>query len=78
MTTDSFITASCALSTQAGVRGAKQRIGAVPLAWSAALRANHDIIIQATIEYVMLFQLTTFLFNCVLSLELDATVSTLT
>ncbi|KAN0136738.1 hypothetical protein V8E53_005508 [Lactarius tabidus] len=50
MSTDSFITASCALSTQAGVRGAKQRIGAVPLAWSAALRANHDIIIQATIE----------------------------
>jgi hypothetical protein len=50
MTTDRFITASCALSTQAGVRGAKQRIGAVPLAWSAALRVNHDIIIQATIE----------------------------
>ncbi|KAF8265732.1 hypothetical protein EI94DRAFT_1804002 [Lactarius quietus] len=50
-TTDSFITDSRTPSpTRAGVQGAKQRVGAVPLAWSAAQRVNHDVIIQSSIE----------------------------
>jgi hypothetical protein len=28
----------------------KRQLGPVPVAWSAALRANHDIIIQSSIE----------------------------
>ncbi|KAF8265742.1 hypothetical protein EI94DRAFT_1734896 [Lactarius quietus] len=48
--TDEFITGSRTPSTRAGVQGTKQRVGAVPLAWSAAVRVNHDIIIQASIE----------------------------
>jgi len=47
VTTDRFITESS--SSRAGAR-TKQRVGAVPLAWSAAVRVNHDIAIQATIE----------------------------
>jgi len=50
MTTDRFIIGSRASSSRAGAQGSKQRIGAVPLAWSAAVRVNHDIIIQASIE----------------------------
>ncbi|KAI9456396.1 hypothetical protein BJY52DRAFT_1381678 [Lactarius psammicola] len=48
--TDRFITDSRAPSARSGVQRAKQRVGPVPLAWSAALRVNHDIIIQASIE----------------------------
>ena len=55
VTTDRFITDTRAPPTRAGVPGEKQRVGAVPLAWSAALRVNHDIIIQASVEYVVLF-----------------------
>ncbi|KAH8979845.1 hypothetical protein EDB92DRAFT_328520 [Lactarius akahatsu] len=50
VTTDRFITDSRAPFTRSGAQGEEQRIGAVPLAWSAALRVNHDIIIQASIE----------------------------
>ncbi|KAI9456385.1 hypothetical protein BJY52DRAFT_1381630 [Lactarius psammicola] len=50
VTTDKFITDSRAPSARSGVHGAVQRVGAVPLGWSAALRVNHDIIIQASIE----------------------------
>ena len=50
-------------------------MGALPLAWSAALRVNHDIIIQASVEYVVLFLL--FCFRLHSFLELDAVVSTL-
>ncbi|KAH9014628.1 hypothetical protein EDB85DRAFT_860137 [Lactarius pseudohatsudake] len=51
VTTDRLITNSRAPSASArSGQGAKQRVGAVPLAWSAALRVNHDIIIQASIE----------------------------
>ncbi|KAF8258134.1 hypothetical protein EI94DRAFT_1755521 [Lactarius quietus] len=50
VTTDRFITYPRAPSTGTGVQGRKQRVGAVPLAWSAAVRVNHDITIQATIE----------------------------
>ena len=53
-TTDSFITNS---RTPSGGPGVKQRVGAIPLAWSAAVRVNHDIPIQASIEYVVLFLL---------------------
>jgi hypothetical protein len=60
VTTDRFITVSRAPSTRAGVQGEKQRVGAVPLAWSAALRVNHDTIIQASIEYVVLLLLLPF------------------
>ncbi|KAF8265735.1 hypothetical protein EI94DRAFT_1734856 [Lactarius quietus] len=48
--TDRLITDSRPPSTRAGVQGTKQRVGAVPLAWSASLRVNHDIIIQASID----------------------------
>ena len=37
------------------VGAGKQRLGAVPLSWSAAVRMNHDVIIQSTIECVVLF-----------------------
>ncbi|KAH9018531.1 hypothetical protein EDB85DRAFT_1897119 [Lactarius pseudohatsudake] len=37
-------------SARSSGQGAKQRVGAVPLAWSAALRVNHDIIIQTSID----------------------------
>ncbi|KAH9003546.1 hypothetical protein EDB86DRAFT_3073326 [Lactarius hatsudake] len=50
VTTDKFITDSRAPFTRSGAQGEEQQIGAVPLAWSAALRVNHDIIIQASIE----------------------------
>ncbi|KAH9057194.1 hypothetical protein EDB87DRAFT_1131474 [Lactarius vividus] len=50
VTTDRFITDSRGPSARSSGQGAKQRVGAVPLAWSAALRVNHDIIIQASIE----------------------------
>ncbi|KAI9456382.1 hypothetical protein BJY52DRAFT_563201 [Lactarius psammicola] len=50
VTTDRFVTDSRAPSARSSGQGAKQRVGAVPLAWSAALRVNHDIIIQASIE----------------------------
>jgi GTP-binding protein EngB required for normal cell division len=48
VTTDRLITGSRG-STQAGVQAGKQRTDAVPLSWSAAVRVNHDISIQATI-----------------------------
>ncbi|KAH8977561.1 hypothetical protein EDB86DRAFT_3002349 [Lactarius hatsudake] len=50
VTTDRFITDSRRPSSRSSGQGAKQRVDAVPLAWSAALRVNHDIIIQASIE----------------------------
>ncbi|KAH9054851.1 hypothetical protein EDB87DRAFT_1417561 [Lactarius vividus] len=50
VTTDRLITDSRAPPAWSGVQGAEQEVGAVPLAWSAALRVNHDIIIRASIE----------------------------
>ncbi|KAI9438740.1 hypothetical protein H4582DRAFT_2076367 [Lactarius indigo] len=50
VTTDRLITGSRGPSGRSSGQGTKQRVGAVPLAWSAALRVNHDIIIQASIE----------------------------
>ncbi|KAN0136727.1 hypothetical protein V8E53_005497 [Lactarius tabidus] len=49
VTTDRLITGSRG-STRAGAQAGKQRLGAVPLSWSAAVRMNHDVIIQTTIE----------------------------
>jgi hypothetical protein len=49
VTTDRLITGSRG-STRAGAQAGKQRLGAVPLSWSAAVRVNHDVIIQTTIE----------------------------
>ncbi|KAN0127123.1 hypothetical protein V8E53_015061 [Lactarius tabidus] len=49
VTTDRLITGSRG-STRAGAQAGKQRLGAVPLSWSAAVRMNHDVIIQSTIE----------------------------
>ncbi|KAN0136293.1 hypothetical protein V8E53_005898 [Lactarius tabidus] len=48
-TTDGFITNAPTRAAQSGVQEAKQRVGAVPLAWSAALRVSHEIIIKTTI-----------------------------
>ncbi|KAF8259212.1 hypothetical protein EI94DRAFT_1042662 [Lactarius quietus] len=52
VTTDSLITDSRARSARSSGHGAVQRPegGAVPLTWSAAVRVNHDITIQASIE----------------------------
>jgi hypothetical protein len=50
--TDGLITGSRG-STRAGAQAGKQRLGAVPLSWSAAVRVNHDVIIQSTIECVV-------------------------
>ncbi|KAH9018536.1 hypothetical protein EDB85DRAFT_1897124 [Lactarius pseudohatsudake] len=47
VTTNKLITNSRAPSARSSGQGAEQRVG---LAWSAALRVNHDIIIQASIE----------------------------
>ena len=58
VTTDRFMTGSCTPSDPSGrssAHGAKSRIAAVPLVWSAALRVNRDIFIQASIEYVVIF-----------------------
>ncbi|KAF8259219.1 hypothetical protein EI94DRAFT_1813704 [Lactarius quietus] len=48
-TTDRFITGSRASSARSS-SGSKQRVGAMPLSWSAAVRVNHDIKIQSSIE----------------------------
>ena len=50
--------------TRSNVQGTKSRIDLVPLVWSAALRVNRDISIQASIEYA------TFLPNLISSLYL--------
>ena len=54
MTTDRFIVGSQSSSPEFGVQGEKSRVNAVPLAWSAALRVRHNIVLQASIEYVLL------------------------
>ena len=54
--TDRLITGSRG-STRAGAQAGKQRLGAVPLSWSAAVRMNHDVTIQSTIECVVFFPL---------------------
>ena len=52
-TTDRFITNVHVPSAQPSVQEATQRAQLVPLAWSAALRVSHEIIIQTTIAYVV-------------------------
>ena len=47
--TDRLITGSRG-STWASAQVGKQRLGAIPLSWSAAVRVNHDVVIQSTIE----------------------------
>ena len=57
VTTDQFMTGSYTPSSpaeRANARGQKPRIDIVRLVWSAAVRANPDIIIQASIRYVAL------------------------
>ena len=51
--TDRFITNARAPSAQPGIQDAMQRTQPVPLAWSAALRVSHEIVIQTTIAYVV-------------------------
>ena len=50
--TDRIITGSRG-STRGSAQAGRQRLGAVPLSWSAAVRVNHDVVIQSTIECVM-------------------------
>ena len=55
ITTDRFLTGSrtaSANSSQSSAQGTEPLIAPVPLVWSAALRVNRDIFIQASIEYV--------------------------
>jgi hypothetical protein len=59
VTTDRFMTGSRTPSGPSGrssAHGAKPRIAAAPLVWSAALRVNQDMFIQACIEYVTIRQ----------------------
>ncbi|KAN0135844.1 hypothetical protein V8E53_006296 [Lactarius tabidus] len=49
-TTDRFILGSRRPSTGFGVPGERSRVSPVPLAWSAALRVNHNVVLQALIE----------------------------
>ena len=50
--TDTLIT-NVRVPSAPGVQEAMQRAQPVPLAWSAALRVSHELIIQATIAYVV-------------------------
>ena len=50
--TDRLITGSRG-STRGSAQAGRQRLGAVTLSWSAAVRVNHDVVIQSTIECVM-------------------------
>jgi hypothetical protein len=72
VTTDKLITGS-RRTARAGSQVGKQQLGAIPLSWSAAVRVNNDIIIQATIECVVLFLCLPFN-NRILSLGLDEAV----
>jgi hypothetical protein len=55
VTTDGFIMGSRVPSrSRSSTQGPKPRIAPVPLTWSAALRVRQDIIIQASIECVLL------------------------
>ena len=52
--TDRLITGSRdGTSTRDSAQTGMQRLGAVPLSWSAAVRVNHDVVIQSTIECVV-------------------------
>jgi hypothetical protein len=56
VTTNRVIRDSCGLLAGSDVReGKKSQISAVHIAWSAALRVGHGIVIDASIEYVGLF-----------------------
>ena len=70
--TDRVITGSRG-STRASAQAGKQRLGPIPLSWSAAVRVNHDVVIQSTIECVVFVPLLTILTR--ISLGLDDTVS---
>ena len=59
-TTDRLITGSHG-SKRGSAQVGKQRLGAVPLSWSAAVRVNHDVVIQSTIECVAFVPLLTML-----------------
>ncbi|KAN0136298.1 hypothetical protein V8E53_005903 [Lactarius tabidus] len=50
-TTDKLMTNPRVNSAQLGVQETVQRVQLVPLAWSAALRMSHEIIIRTTIAY---------------------------
>ena len=58
--TDRLITGSRG-STRGIAQAGKQRLGAVPLSWSAAVRVNHSVVIQSTIECVVFVPLLTIL-----------------
>ena len=70
--TDRLIT-NARVPSAPGVQEAMQRAQLVPLAWSAALRVSHEIIIQATIAYVVsvLVHFSAHLFFFPLELEED-------
>ena len=55
VTTDRFVLGSCRPSKGFGIPGEKSRVDAILLAWSAALRVCHNIPLQTSIEYVVLF-----------------------
>ena len=73
-TTDRIITNVPARVAQSGVQEAMQRVRAVPLAWSAALRVSHETIIKTTIAYVVILLLS-FYSNRIIFLELEEAVS---
>ena len=71
--TDRFITNARVPSARPGAQEAMQRAQPMPVAWSAALRVSHEIIIQTTIACVV------SVFLCfhtlIFSLELEEDVS---
>ena len=58
--TDRLITGSRG-SKRGSAQAGRQRLSAVPLSWSAAVRVNHDVVIQSTIECVTFVPLLTML-----------------
>ncbi|KAF8256840.1 hypothetical protein EI94DRAFT_293866 [Lactarius quietus] len=50
VSTDRFILGSRGSSAGFGVREEQTRVSAVPLAWAAALRVSHNIVLQTSIE----------------------------
>ena len=75
MTTDGLILGSRRPWAGFGVQGERSRVCAIPLAWSAALRVSHNVVLQASIEYVVLFSCLPF--NRVVFLGSDEAVSVL-
>jgi hypothetical protein len=78
-TTDRLMAGSQAASTPSErwrAQGAKSRIAPVHLVWSAAVRVNQYIFIQASIEYVAFLSDISFIYICPPELVESASITT--